>query len=69
MVDNKLEIFIDLMHHKYKNRVFSNYKDLADLINDTFYTDYTEQDIWDYYEPIPESKDKQIHNNSLNINY
>lgn len=68
MVDNKLEVFIDLMHHKYK-RVFTDYKELANLINDTFYTDYTEQDIWNYYEPPEEQLDKQIHNKTLNIRY
>lgn len=68
MVDNKLEIFIDLMHRKH-NRVFTNYKELATLINDSFYTDYTEQDIWDYYDPPSEVVDKEIHNKSLNINY
>ncbi len=68
MVDKKLEIFIDLMHKKH-NKVFTNYKELADLINDSFYTDYNEQDIWNYYEPLEEQTDKEIHNRSLNINY
>ena len=68
MVDNKLEIFIDLMHKRH-NKVFTDYKELVNLINDSFYTDYVEQDIWDYYEPVPEQTDKEIHNKSLNINY
>lgn len=61
-----LEIMIDLMHEKH-NKVFFDYKELAEVINKEFNTNYTEQDIWMYYEP--ETQDKMIHNNVLKINY
>ena len=61
-----IEVFISTVEKK-KNKVYTNYKDLASEINSEFKTDVTEMDIWRYYEPEIEELDVRIHNNSLDI--
>lgn len=64
-----LEEAIDLVHLKYDGRVFSDYAELARIINENFNTEVTEQDIWDYYEELcmNEIEDKQIHSKVLGL--
>lgn len=66
----QLEIFIDLIEDKY-NKVFTDYKELAEVISKDFKVHVNENDVWNYYENYYclEIKDKEIHNKSLGINY
>lgn len=60
------QIGIDFCTQKY-NKVFTDYTELAQVINLEFGEQVTAEDIWNYYEP--ESSDKIVHNSSLKINY
>lgn len=66
MITRDLEVMIDLVHSKY-NKVFTDYKELANIINKEFSCNITDGDIWNYYEP--EVQDKIIHSQVLQINY
>lgn len=66
MITRDLEVMIDLVHSKY-NKVFTDYKELSDIINKEFNCNTTDSDIWNYYEP--EVQDKIIHSQVLQINY
>ena len=47
-----LEIYIDIVHKKNKNKVYGDYKELAEIINTFFGVNYTAMDILNYYEEL-----------------
>ncbi len=65
-----LEMFIDLIEAK-NNKVYSDYKELAEVISRDFEVLVTEEEVWDYYDNYYciSARDKEIHNNSLGIIY
>jgi hypothetical protein len=61
-----IEVMIDLVQDKY-DKVYTNYEELAEVINKNFNTKVSENDILNYYENYYDIdlEDKKIHYKTL----